>query len=80
MFIITHNGEHIGPFKTFIGAKKWAKTNLAGVEAPMYGGLTDPSFFEMTNGASTQTGSTTTSSNSDVTPMSLRKSQNSKEN
>lgn len=78
MFIITHNGEHIGPFKTFTGAKKWAKANSLG-DNPLFGGLTDPSFFEMKNGASTLTGSTTTSPNSDAIPMSLRKSQNSKE-
>lgn len=79
MFIITHNGEHIGPFKTFTGAKKWAKTNLANVVTPMFGGLTDPSFFEMTNGASTQTVSTSTLKNSDATQTSPQKSQNSKE-
>lgn len=80
MFIITHNGEHIGPFKTFMGARKWAKANLADVTTPMFGGLTDPSFFEMTNGASTQTASTTTSKNSGAIPMSPQKSPNSKEN
>lgn len=79
MFIISRNGQHIGPFKTFTGAKKWARANMSDVEEHNYGTIIDPSYYATMNGVSTQTGSTSTSPNSAATETSPRSSRNSKE-